>query len=513
MGVFVWTLAVYKDIYGLRFFLDDYLHLLLIRRIDNPIAPFTTDFMFGAFYRPGVFWLWKLNEVVGGLNPSWYYAFNMALLFILCLLLMQYLQHLTGYKGYAAWTTALFAVSPITAQGMLWLSNRFDLLGAVFFFASAVLFVRSLRFHRRWDMTVSVALGVFSYFCKEIYITLPAILILSTLFMFHYRGELTLETARRAVMLSLPFFIAAALFMVIRYAILGTMGGYVGEERVEITFTYLMSLLASFGNYVWFFAWPLVTAAVLLLAAALWMRRHPIRNNPLALFGLVFAAVTASPLLMVLSVEKVMTYHTARFFFLPGIGLVMMAASVYNPRSDRRRRIFAAVYLALNLLFASANTFLVTHHTGDETRRSEKQLTRIVDFLEKNWDKSQPSVIYACQRGLDVALDSSLKVRFPEFADSLYLLNCWSQTQVAASEGLYETRGGDLNFPTTFTKNPSRFKDLVYGVVEVKPKDVLADLGTKEYVKAIYKNRRGELTWIDTEDLRGQMETLGAVFE
>ncbi|MCL4233407.1 MAG: hypothetical protein KJ042_02695 [Deltaproteobacteria bacterium] len=512
-AIFAWTALVYKDIYALRFFLDDYLHLHLISRIASPITPYTTDLMFGAFYRPGVFWFWKLNWLAGGLNPAVYYAFNMGLLAVTALLLMQYLQHLTGYKGYSAWVTLLYAISPITAQGVLWLSNRFDLLGAVFFLASCVLFLRYLRFHRPWDFTGSLVAGVFSYFCKEMYITLPMVLIASGAFMFHYRGTLTSTIVRRTVILSSPYFVAAAAFMIVRYAILGTMGGYVGEPRVDLTFGYLMGLLSAFGGYVWYFEWPLVTLGLVAVMALLLQKRHFWRANPLLWFGLAFAIITAAPLAMVIRIENVMTYHTPRFFFLPGIGLAMMAAAVYNPRTGPVRRGFARAFVVLMALVGSANTFLVAHHTMETTRRAEKNLTRIDDFLKKEWTADEPAVIYACQRGLDVALDSSLKVWHPEYLDKAFLVNCSGQTQVFSGDALYRSRGGDLTFPATFTKNPSRFGDLWYGVVDVKPRDILAGLASNNHVYAIYKNAQGELTFVTPDRLREQMETLGATFE
>ncbi len=505
-----WTLLVYKDIYQARFFLDDYLHLHLVDRIDNPLLPYGVDIMMGAFFRPGVFWFWKLNYIVAGLNPTWYYVFNIIVLIGIIALIMQVMQHLTGNKGISAFVALCFAVSPITAQGVLWLSNRFDLLGTFFLLASLVLFLRFLRFKQKRDITWSMLLGVFSYFCKEIVIVLPALLILSGFFMFYYRGELRRSTARRIVVLSIPYFIAAAAFMMWRYAILGTMGGYVGETRVPITWDYAFRLLSSFGEYVWLFYTAVGLLAFLAIYLLFFVKRQMIKRNLIWLYGLGFFAVSASPLVMVLAVEKVMLFHTPRFFFLPGLGLAICLAAVYEPRAGRIRRSLGAIFIILMTAVFSINTYVVTRHTRDETIRAERNMKQIHEFLsgEKDALKGR-GIIYACMRDLDIALDSSIKLMHPEYAEEAFILNCASPTQIVAETDLYKHYGDDLVFPKTFTKNPNKYEDLYYGVVETKAGDILHDLAAKKNQRAIYRDAKGKLFWITSEELEQQMRTLG----
>jgi hypothetical protein len=509
-----WTLLVYKDIYKARFFLDDYLHLHLIRRIDNVLIPFAKDIMLGAFYRPGIFVFWKLNYLLAGLNPAAYYAVNVATLILSALVLMQVMQHLTGNKGVSGFATLIYSVSPITAIGVLWLSNRFDLIGSFFFLLSLLLFLRYLRFRRTRDISWSLALGFYSYFCKEITITLPAILLMSGMFMFYHRGELTRSVARRITVLTLPFFVMAGAFMVWRYAILGSMGGYSGEERVDLSLGYVALLVHSFGDIVWLFASPLIVIAVALPFFALLAKRHLIKGNLIALYGLLFTLLTAAPLAMVIKVEKVMTYETPRFFFLPGIGLAIFLAAAYDPRSGRARRALAAVFLTVMALVSSLNSFLVTYHTREKTQRAEKKMNDIAGFLDESLPKDGArSVVFACERGLDTALDSSLKVFRPDLLDRAFVLNCGSQTQVIASESLYKERGPDLTFPETFTKNPAQYEDLYYGVVISTPRGILDSMAQKSGVFAVYKDKAGRLAWVTKDSLEEQMKAMGASLE
>jgi hypothetical protein len=510
LAISVWTIIVYKDIYKARFFLDDYLHLHLVDKIDNPLLPYGTDIMMGAFFRPGVFWFWKINYLLGGLNPAWYYAFNIVLLIGILALIMQVMQHLTGNKGIAAFVTLSFAVSPITAQGVLWLSNRFDLLGTFFLLASLLLFLRFLRLKQKRDISWSMALGVFSFFCKEITIVLPALLIFSGSFMFYYRGTLTRSTLRRIVVLSIPYFIAAAAFMMWRYAILGTMGGYVGEQRVAFTWEYAFRLIASFGEYVWLFHTAIGLLLFVFVFSLFLLKRKILKRNLIWLYGLGFFIVSAAPLAMVLKVEKVMLFHTPRFFFLPGLGLAICLAAVYEPRAGRLRRALAVCFIIAMTALSSINTYVVTRHARDQTISAEQQMEKIHEFLvgEKQDLKNGP-IIYACLRNLDIALDSSIKLMHPEYRSEAFILNCATQTQIIAYQDLYKLRKEELEFPKTFTKNPSQFRDLFYGVVVTKPNDILSDVARKKDHYALYTDRDGGLTWVTSEYLLQQMETMG----
>ncbi|MBZ0270796.1 glycosyltransferase family 39 protein [bacterium] len=512
--VVAWTLVVYKDIYKARFFLDDYLHLHLISRVTNLLRPFGEDIMLGAFFRPGVFPLWKLNWLIGGNDPAVYYAVNIGLLAVSVFLVMQVMQHLTGNKGVAAWTALLFAVSPVTAIGILWLSNRFDVLGSLCFLLSLLTFLRYLRFHRRGDLMISLVVGVYGYFCKEITIVLPAVLALSGAFMFHYRGTLTAPIARRIAGLTIPYVVAAAVFMFWRYALLGSMGGYSGEARVDLTPGYIVRLLASFGDYVWIFSSPWIAAGVLFAFVLLYARRDFFARNQLLFFGLLFTLVCSAPLAMVVKVERVMLYQTPRFFYLPGIGLAILTAAVYDPRAGRARRVVASIFLGAMVLFFSVNSFLVTYHTKEKTARTERAMEDIHAFLEEKLPAdAEAPVIYACRRGLDVALDAALKAMHPEYLDRAYLLNCGLQTQIIAPDLLYERRKDELNFPPTFAKNPSHFQGVYYGVVQAAPVEILKNIAQSQDFRALYRNRRGEITWVDPDELRRQMETMGVRFE
>ncbi|MCB1152756.1 hypothetical protein KDL45_03825 [bacterium] len=513
--ILVWALLVYARIYQARFFLDDYLHLHLTAKIDNPLAPFTYDVMMGAFFRPGVFWFWKINYLFGGTNPAIYYAFNIGLLALGALLLMQVVQHLTGRKSVAAIATLLFAVSPVTAVGLLWLSNRFDLLGAAFFLGSWLLFLRFLKMRRTRQLAASVLLGAMAYFCKEITVTLPVVLAASGLFVFWHRATLPRDLAWRVVAVTVPHFLAAAVFVLWRYAILGSMGGYVGETRVALSLDYLGRLIAFFGSYVWVFHRPWILALVMAWIVAILARRRIraiVADNPVAWFGFAVMIVTALPLLMVLRVEAVMSYQTPRFFFLPGIGACIFLAGLYDPAHPAWRRRLAATLIGVLALGFSINSYLFTNVTRDKTVRAEARVRALADFTAENLPAGGgEAIVYACREGQDVALDSAVKLYRPELRSRAFVVNCNQSTQVIADQKLYDARGEDLTFPPTFTKNPNRYEDLIYGIVTTTPREIMNNYTEKSAVFAAGPMTHGAYAWLDQKQLERRLWDLGLV--
>ena len=69
-----------------------------------------------------------------GLNAGGHHATNVILHTIAALLLFWVLQQMTGASWKSALVAALFAVHPLHVESVAWVSERKDVLSAVFFF-------------------------------------------------------------------------------------------------------------------------------------------------------------------------------------------------------------------------------------------------------------------------------------------------------------------------------------------------------------------------------------------
>ena len=507
------ALAIYYNIYKADFFLDDYLHLHLVKVIDNPLTPYFTNLFMGAFFRPGTFIFWKLNHAFSGLNASAYYATNMVFLVAMIALFFYVLHNITGNRKFSGLATLLFAANPVTGVGLLWLSNRFDLIGATFYLAALLAFLRYMRTKRRGAYWAALVLGTYSYFCKEMMITLPVIMILCTAFMFGYRATLTRAKFWEIVSASTPFFTIGVLFILWRYGIIHSLGGYSGETKVPITTLYIKQLYVAFSDHFWLMRLTYAFVVYLILWLLLLIKADFFKNNPLLLLGLAIATITSIPLVMVFQMAAVMSYMTPRFFFLPSLGVIIMLASVYDPRSGLFRKSLAVLFLLISFLIFSVNSFLMTYKWADDRHKNVKTMAKIHNYLQKQGTVVDPGrKFYMLQLdGVDVALDAGMKLRYPEYMDKAYFLNPNGPTQVIATEGLHQLTGRHFNWPQSFNLNPCTYGNLVYGVINTYPLDIIRKIGEDEKITILAPDGLLSLRTVDKEGVQGLLATWGVL--
>jgi hypothetical protein len=113
-----------------------------------------------------------------GLTPGRHHVTNVLLHTLAVLLLFWVLREMTGAVWKSAIVTALFAVHPLHVESVAWVSERKDVLSAVFFFVMLDAYVRYARapsITRYLAVAVLFALGLMS---KPMLVTTPFILLL-----------------------------------------------------------------------------------------------------------------------------------------------------------------------------------------------------------------------------------------------------------------------------------------------------------------------------------------------
>src|SRR5438552_2114362 len=113
-----------------------------------------------------------------GLNAGGHHAANVLLHTIAVLLLFEVLRQMTGAVWKSAAVAALFAVHPLHVESVAWVSERKDVLSAVFFLLMLAAYVRYTRapsIRRYLAVAVLFAGGLLS---KPMLVTAPVILLL-----------------------------------------------------------------------------------------------------------------------------------------------------------------------------------------------------------------------------------------------------------------------------------------------------------------------------------------------
>src|SRR6267378_644655 len=113
-----------------------------------------------------------------GLNAGGHHATNVVLHTIAALLLFHMLRQMTGAFWKSAIVAALFAVHPLHVESVAWVSERKDVLSAIFFFLMLAAYVRYVRAPspgRYFFVAMIFALGLMS---KPMLVTVPFVLLL-----------------------------------------------------------------------------------------------------------------------------------------------------------------------------------------------------------------------------------------------------------------------------------------------------------------------------------------------
>ncbi len=294
----------------------------------------------------------KLGLLLHGPSARGFLADNLALHALCSLLLFALVRRLAPGRVRPALLAGLvFALLPVHAEPLAWITGKVDSLPTLFYLATLLLFVywRGGAGRRAYAGALGLyAVGVFS---KEILVTLPAVLLAFDLLLARPRAELAWR--RRLLALAAvhaPFACVAAGFLGLRrlvflsFAREGRLGPSLVRSFVEQQPEKARALLLPFD------AWlaqagarPLGLApealagllAALLVGAlvgcgvALARRRetHAPAQALIGFFGPVFYALTILPL--------VVTYASPRHLYLPSCGVaIMLALLVFPPTRD-----------------------------------------------------------------------------------------------------------------------------------------------------------------------------------
>src|SRR5262245_5327551 len=113
-----------------------------------------------------------------GLQAGGHHFINIVLHTIAVVLLFLILRQMTGALWRSAFVAAVFAIHPLRVESVAWISERKDVLSAVFFMLTLGLYVRYVRYSsvgRYLAVASSFALGLM---CKPTLVTVPLVLLL-----------------------------------------------------------------------------------------------------------------------------------------------------------------------------------------------------------------------------------------------------------------------------------------------------------------------------------------------
>jgi cytochrome c-type biogenesis protein CcmH/NrfG len=284
-----------------------------------------------------------------GLHAGAHHLVNVFLHTIAAIVLFLVLRAMTGTVWRSAFVAAVFAIHPLRVESVAWISERKDVLSAVFFMLTLGAYLRYVgkpSVARYLLIAVLFALGLMS---KPMLITLPLVLLLLDYWPLQRSqrsevrdqrsdGEVQRRSFSRLVIEKIPLFVLSAATCVA--AVLARKKALGSSETMPVTWRVVNSLV-SCVIYLRQLFWPAglavlyphpenrlplwepVAAGVLLLALT-YLAFACRKRFPYVLTGWLWYLVMLAPVLGIIQVG--LQGHADRFTYLPQIGLCLIVA-------------------------------------------------------------------------------------------------------------------------------------------------------------------------------------------
>jgi protein O-mannosyl-transferase len=375
-----------------------------------------------------------------GLKAGGHHATNVLFHTIAVLLLFRVLQQMAGALWKSATVAALFAVHPLHVESVAWVSERKDVLSAVFFLLMLGAYYRYTRARSVTRYLTVAVLFVAGLMSKPMLVSAPVILLLLDYWPLRRFEQLFLTNERAKVAKSGDQWRVTRELFLEKVPLLAISSGscvitFILQKRATgaippLPFLWrIQNAVATYVIYVWETLWParlavfyphpndtltiweILLAIGLLLAmtsAAIVFRR----KRPYLFTGWFWYISMLLPVIGLVQVGE--QGHADRYMYLPHIGLFVLAVWLVadvTAVSQRRSRVVVLVAVIIVVLALAWASFIQTSYW----RNSETLWTHALAVTSNN-DVAHNNLGYLCaDRGeLDKAIshfDTALRIR------------------------------------------------------------------------------------------------------
>jgi len=140
----------------------------------------------------------------------------------------------------------LFAAHPIHSEAVAWIAATPDLACGAFYFAAYWAFLKSEWGAARGWLVLSAGLFLLALFSKEMAITLPGLVLLST-----FRPAASEMKHSQRMRMLFPYMLAALVYLLIRVSALGFLASDENQMNASL-FDWITLGVQVFGRYIWF---------------------------------------------------------------------------------------------------------------------------------------------------------------------------------------------------------------------------------------------------------------------
>ena len=347
-GLVIVVLCFYHEILTGFFITDDYAYLvrLLSQAHSYSQGKELGDWFFAfngiVFLRPIVQWSWLTDFIAWSRDATGYYFTNILLHALNACLVYLLARRTLGSRLGAVAASILFALHPMHADSVAWISDRVDLLSAFFSLQSAVFFVLYRQRSRKLYFLISLIAFALAALTKESTLTLPLVLfVYDLLFTFPHLGW-KMVRAQLVMVMSMLGYVA------LRLVLFHGVGGY--SDQGFLKFGWILFL----EYYTMALASPFIPDMnlnllfVVLSLLAIFMMVY--RNRKGMWLGLAWVGIMLIP-------AGSAEYVAPRLTYIPSIGLAIAEGAFLATLLPRTTNLSRALGIAWLVILSIAYAF------------------------------------------------------------------------------------------------------------------------------------------------------------
>jgi tetratricopeptide (TPR) repeat protein len=336
-----------------------------------------------------------------GTRPGPMHIMNLALHALNAALLFLILRRMTGAHWKSALVSGLFAVHPLRAESVAWISERKDVLSGLFFLLTLGAYARYVQSQGTSRSKSAGAWYALSLLCfglglmsKPMLVTTPFLLLLLDHWPLGRWTRVTGTLATKLVLEKVPFLLLAVASSIVTFLV-QRKGGAVSTvlsltDRVENAF---VSYVRYVGKTIWPTNlsvlyphpgyWPLweVLGAVLLILTITVLVVQQIRRRPWLFIGWFWFLGTLIPVIGLIQVG--VQSMADRYTYIPGVGLLIMIVWGVGEWIGARESMIWPI--TAGSLLAVGSCAAVCFHQIQFWRESQLLFQRAIDVTSNNY--------------------------------------------------------------------------------------------------------------------------------
>jgi hypothetical protein len=350
-----------------------------------------------TYYRPMVRLSAFVDRQIWGFHPFGYHLTNLFLHLLSAGVIYFWVKILLPSphsRLIALMVGLLFVTHPVHTEAVTWLSGRVDVLCSFFYLSSVLFFTQYLQTQRSESpyfcvFLLSGSLGAFlgALMSKEMAVTLPLVL-----FWIDWGiGEKPLLAKLKRLS---PFIFILAVYLVLRFILLGGIGGYLspqGSIHLKLGL-FMISIL------VWYVRQLLFPFEAILPSTMNWIQYFLLFLYSLPFYALfkMFRLVGMASLWIPITLLPVMNIAAERFLYLPSVGFLLLLGlglgqkMIYKgekgfPGSSRfsiPAWIMVGILTLLNI-FTTREKNERWHHAGEMVQEIQNQMKSLYPTLPR----------------------------------------------------------------------------------------------------------------------------------